>query len=386
MFAVILERLKNNPIPFLYLVIEIGANLKKNYFYNVKIHEQYIRRCIQLAKNGLGTTYPNPLVGSVIVYDGIIIGEGWHKKSGEPHAEVNAVNSVQDKSLLKKATIYVSLEPCSHFGKTPPCCDLIIKNKIPNVVIGTVDPNVKVAGNGIKKLVEAGTKVTVGVLENECNELNKRFFTFHNKKRPYIILKWAESQDGFIAPLEKLEKKPVWITNPYSRQLVHKWRTEEQAILVGTKTVIDDNPKLNARDWSGSNPVRVVLDQKNRISADYHVFDNQAKTIFLTASKPTVEKENSIFEYLNFEQNVAVQIVETLARHQIQSIVIEGGRQTLQTFIDAKLWDEARIFIGSNLFTDGTRAPDLGKHLSQKLALENDQLHLIKNHDSNDNF
>ena len=381
LFAVILERLKNNLIPFLCLVIEIGANLKKNYFYNVKIHEQYIRRCIQLAKNGLGTTYPNPLVGSVIVYEGKIIGEGWHKKSGEPHAEVNAVNSVQDKSLLKKATIYVSLEPCSHFGKTPPCCDLIIKNKIPNVVIGTVDPNVKVAGNGIKKLMEAGINVTVGVLEDECNELNKRFFTFHNKKRPYIILKWAESQDGFIAPKEKSEKKPVWITNPYSRQVVHKWRTEEQAILVGTKTVIDDNPKLNARDWSGNNPVRVVLDQKNRISADYHVFDNQAKTIFLTASKPTVEKENSIFEYLDFEQNVVAQIIASLYQHQIQSIIIEGGRQTLQTFIDANLWDEARIFVGNVAFKTGTKAPKLGENQFNKKTIGNDQLLVSRNYD-----
>lgn len=229
-------------------------------------HEFYMKRCIELAKNGLGTTYPNPLVGSVIVHDGKIIGEGWHKKAGEPHAEVNAVNSVKDKSLLKEATIYVSLEPCSHFGKTPPCCDLIIANKIPNVVVGTVDPFAKVAGNGIKKLIESGKNVTIGILEDECNELNKRFFTFHQKKRPYIILKWAETTDGFIAPISKEEKSPVWITNPYSRQLVHKWRTEEQAILVGTNTVLDDNPKLDARDFSGNNPVRIVLDKSGKIS------------------------------------------------------------------------------------------------------------------------
>ena len=259
----------------------------------MKINEKYIRRCIELARNGLGTTYPNPLVGSVIVYDGKIIGEGWHKKSGESHAEVNAVKAVKDKSLLKKATIYVSLEPCSHFGKTPPCCDLIIKNNIPNVVIGTVDPNVKVAGNGIKKLIEAGIHVTVGVLEEECNALNKRFFTFHKKKRPFIVLKWAESQDGFIAPTEKLEKKPVWITNQYSRQLVHKWRTEEQAILVGTQTAIDDNPKLNARDWSGKNPIRLVIDQNNRIEKNNHIFDNQAVTIVFSKSIDTIKKENS---------------------------------------------------------------------------------------------
>src|SRR4051812_40506857 len=200
-----------------------------------------MKRCIELAKNGLGTTYPNPLVGSVIVHNDKIIGEGWHKKSGEAHAEVNAVNSVKDKSLLKEATIYVSLEPCSHFGKTPPCCDLIIANGIPNIVIGTIDSNSKVAGTGIEKLNEAGKNVTVGILEKQCRELNKRFFTFHEKKRPYIILKWAQSQDGFIAPLSKNEQKPVWITNAFSRQLVHKWRSEEHAILIGSQTVIDDN-------------------------------------------------------------------------------------------------------------------------------------------------
>ncbi|MFV5702816.1 bifunctional diaminohydroxyphosphoribosylaminopyrimidine deaminase/5-amino-6-(5-phosphoribosylamino)uracil reductase RibD [Flavobacterium sp. XS2P12] len=347
----------------------------------MKIHEKYIKRCIELAKNGLGTTYPNPLVGSVIVYEDKIIGEGWHKKAGEPHAEVNAVNSVKDKSLLKKATIYVSLEPCSHFGKTPPCCDLIIKNKIPNVVIGTIDPNVKVAGNGIKKLIEAGIQVTVGILEAECHELNKRFFTFHEKKRPYIILKWAETQDGFIAPLEKNEKKPVWITNLYSRQLVHKWRTEEQAILVGTQTVIDDNPKLNARDWHGNNPIRLVLDQNNRIPEDGHIFDNRVKTILFSKSKTKIEKENTIFEVIDFEQNIAEQIIKALYQHQIQSVIIEGGRQTLQTFIDTNLWDEARIFIGNVQFTAGTKAPILDKNPFEKYSIDNDELIISRNHD-----
>lgn len=347
----------------------------------MKIHEKYIERCIQLAKNGLGTTYPNPMVGSVIVYDNKIIGEGWHRKAGEPHAEVNAINSVKDKSLLDKATIYVSLEPCSHFGKTPPCCDLIIKNKIPNVVIGTVDPNVKVAGNGIKRLIEAGTKVTVSVLENECNELNKRFFTFHQKKRPYIILKWAESQDGFIAPQSKTEQKPVWITNPYSRQLVHKWRSEEQAILVGTQTVIDDNPKLDVRDWTGCNPIRVVLDQNNRIPNNRQVFDNQNKTIVISKTIQNVAQENLIFEIVDLEKNTAQQLAEAMYGHQIQSIIIEGGRQTLQTFIDANLWDEARVFIGTTLFTAGTRAPALSKSYCTKQKIGSDELIISRNHD-----
>ncbi|AOW11185.1 bifunctional diaminohydroxyphosphoribosylaminopyrimidine deaminase/5-amino-6-(5-phosphoribosylamino)uracil reductase RibD [Flavobacterium gilvum] len=347
----------------------------------MKIHEKYIKRCIALAKNGLGATYPNPLVGSVIVYEDKIIGEGWHQKAGEPHAEVNTVNSVKDKSLLKKSTIYVSLEPCSHFGKTPPCCDLIIKNGIPNVVIGTVDPNIMVAGNGIKKLIEAGIHVTVGILEDECNELNKRFFTFHQKKRPYILLKWAQSQDGFIAPLEKSEKKPVWITNSHSRQLVHKWRTEEQSILVGTQTVIDDNPKLNARDWYGNNPIRLVLDQYNRIPKENAVLDNQTKTIVFTNSKTAISEESTTFEVINFEQNIAGQIADLLYKHNIQSVIIEGGLQTLQTFIDANLWDEARIFTGKAFLGNGIKAPLIPKINSEKYTIEEDELTITRNYD-----
>jgi diaminohydroxyphosphoribosylaminopyrimidine deaminase / 5-amino-6-(5-phosphoribosylamino)uracil reductase len=354
----------------------------------VEINEKYIRRCIELAKNGLGTTHPNPMVGSVIVCDGKIIGEGWHKKSGEPHAEVNAVNAVKDKSLLKKSTIYVSLEPCSHFGKTPPCSDLIIENEIPNVVIGTVDPNIKVAGNGIKKLIETGKNVTVGVLESECNELNKRFFTFHEKKRPYVILKWAETQDGFIAPLilrqaqdDIKNRKPVWITNEYSRQLVHKWRSEEQAILVGTKTVIDDNPKLDVRDWTGNNPIRIVLDQNFRIPKESHINDNEVKTIIFSNSLTAINEENCIFEAIDFKNNIAKQILETLHKHQIQSVIIEGGSQTLQTFIDENLWDEARVFIGNKNFETGIKAPILELKKSEKHTIENDKLIIFRNYD-----
>jgi diaminohydroxyphosphoribosylaminopyrimidine deaminase/5-amino-6-(5-phosphoribosylamino)uracil reductase len=238
-----------------------------------------------------------------------------------------------------------------------------------------------VAGNGIKKLIEAGIHVTVGILETECNELNKRFFTFHEKKRPYIILKWAESKDGFIAPLEKLEKKPVWITNQYSRQLVHKWRSEEQAILVGTKTVIDDNPKLDVRDWTGNNPIRVVLDQNNRISNDSHLFDDQIKTIVFSKLKPPVEKENIIFEVIDFEQNIATQVVQRLYEHQIQSLIIEGGGQTLQTFIDSNLWDEALIFIGNIQISEGIKAPIMVKKSFEKLSIGGDELILSRNDD-----
>ena len=344
-------------------------------------HEQYIARCIELAKNGFGTTYPNPMVGSVIVYNGEIIGEGWHQKAGEPHAEVNAIHSVKNPSLLDKATIYVSLEPCSHFGKTPPCCDLIIKNKIPNVVIGTVDSNIKVAGNGIKRLHEAGINVVVGVLEKECYELNRRFFTFHEKKRPYIILKWAQTQDSFIAPTEKEELKPVWITNVQSRQLVHKWRTEEQAILVGTQTVIDDNPQLNARDWEGNNPIRIVIDQRNRIPKTAHIWDNKIKTIVFSNENSIPSSVNTIVEVIDFQQNIAPQIVEKLYQHQIQSVIIEGGAQTLQTFIDATLWDEARIFIGNSTFGTGKKAPVLNTSLSTKERIGTDELLIIRNYD-----
>ena len=344
-------------------------------------HEYFIARCIELAKNGFGTTYPNPMVGSVIVYDGEIIGEGWHRKAGDPHAEVNAIRSVKDPSVLDKSTIYVSLEPCSHFGKTPPCCDLIIENKIPNVVIGTVDSNIKVAGNGIKRLKEAGANVIVGILEKECHELNQRFFTFHEKKRPYIILKWAQTQDGFIAPLEKKEQKPVWITNSYSRQLVHKWRAEEQAILVGTQTVIDDNPQLNARDWNGNNPIRIVIDQNNRIPKTAHVFDNQDKTIVFSKNKAMLASENIIYESIDFQQNIAQQILERLYQHQIQSIIIEGGAQTLQTFIDANLWDEARVFIGNSQFGKGLKAPILNTAPSKKEKIGTDELLIIRNYD-----
>ncbi|GEM58487.1 riboflavin biosynthesis protein RibD [Flavobacterium columnare NBRC 100251 = ATCC 23463] len=335
----------------------------------VKIHQKYISRCIELAKNGLGTTYPNPLVGSVIVHNDLIIGEGWHKKSGEAHAEVNAINSVQNKEVLSESTIYVSLEPCSHFGKTPPCADLIIQHKIPKVVIGTMDPFAKVSGAGIKKLKDAGCEVIVGVLERECQELNKRFFTFHQKKRPYIILKWAETADGFIAPLHKDIQKPVWISNPYSRQLTHKWRTEEQAILIGTQTALDDNPQLNARDWQGTNPIRIVLDKKNKISKENLIFDKSAPTFILDEI------------ILNSSKNSVSSIIEWLHQHQIQSIIIEGGSRTLQHFINHNYWDEARVFKSKNTLLNGIKAPFISSKKIKNSKLLNDELLIFSNYD-----
>ncbi|CAM1354323.1 bifunctional diaminohydroxyphosphoribosylaminopyrimidine deaminase/5-amino-6-(5-phosphoribosylamino)uracil reductase RibD [Tenacibaculum insulae] len=348
-------------------------------------HKKYIKRALQLSKNGLGTTRPNPTVGAVIVYNDKIIGEGFTSVYGENHAEVNAINSVIDKTLLKEATIYVTLEPCSHFGKTPPCADLIVKNQLKNVVIGCVDTNSLVAGKGIERLKNAGINVIVGVLEDACKKHHKRFFTVQNKNRPYIILKWAQSQDGFIAPKTKNEQKPVWISNRYSQQLVHKWRSDEHAILVGTNTVIADNPKLNVRSWSGNNPVRIVLDANLRLSDELHVFDESVKTIvlfdFKSKKKETRRKEcqfersrELIFESIDFSSRAAEQICEVLQKHKIQSVIIEGGTQTLQTFIDAKLWDEARVFTGNITLNNGVVAPVLKGELIKEKSIENDVL------------
>lgn len=341
-------------------------------------HEKYMHRCIQLAKNGLGTTYPNPLVGSVIVYNDEIIGEGWHRKAGEPHAEVNAINSVKDPTLLSQSTIYVSLEPCSHYGKTPPCSDLIIEKNIPNIVIGTIDPFAKVSGNGIQKLKDAGREVTVGVLEKECAELNQRFFTFHTKKRPYIILKWAESADGFIAPKHKEIKQPIWLSNMYSRQLVHKWRSEEQAILVGTQTVLDDNPRLDVRDWKGQNPTRLVLDRQGKIGLDCRIYEGQTKTIVFTEEKK-LAIDQCIFENVIFGNRLVFEMMEIAYKHNIQSVIIEGGKQTLQSFIDASLWDEARIFKTEVTLNEGTKSPEIKGKTQSVLAILEDKLLIVNN-------
>lgn len=335
-----------------------------------------MQRCIDLAQNGLGTTYPNPLVGSVIVCDDEIIGEGWHQKAGLPHAEVNAINSVKNPDLLSKSTIYVSLEPCSHFGKTPPCSDLIIAKNIPNVVIGTVDPFAKVAGTGIQKLKEAGRNVMVGVLEKECQDLNKRFFTFHTQKRPYIILKWAESQDGFIAPKTKSSREPFWISNAYSRQLVHKWRTEEQGILIGTQTVLDDNPSLDARHWKGQNPTRIVLDRKGKIDLSCRIYDGKVKTLVFTEEKKTAI-DQCIFENVIFDNRLVFQMMEILHQHEIQSVIVEGGRQTIQSFVEADLWDEARIFKTELILKEGTKAPEIKGNLLSKKSILNDELLIV---------
>lgn len=340
-------------------------------------------RCVQLAKNGLGTTYPNPLVGSVIVYNQQIVAEGWHYKAGLPHAEVNAISAVKNTSILKNATIYVSLEPCSHFGKTPPCANLIIESGIKKVVIGSLDPNPQVAGRGIKRLTEAGCQVIVGVLEDKCNALNKRFFTFHRKKRPYIFLKWAETADGFIAPKKETRTKtqPVWITNKFSRQIVHKMRAHEQAILVGSHTAAQDNPSLTVRDWTGTNPTRIVIDKNLNLNNNLSIFNAEATTIIFNKQKHASE-ENLIFEKIDFSSKIPKQICDSLFQNKIQSVIIEGGAKTLQTFIDANLWDEAYIFTGNNSFLEGVKAPNLKGELFSEVQIKEDILKFFKNPNS----
>lgn len=354
----------------------------------MKIHEKYINRCIVLAKNGHGATYPNPMVGSVIVHNNKTIGEGWHQKAGKPHAEVHAINAVKNKELLKYSTIYVNLEPCSHYGKTPPCSDLIVRSKIPNVVIGALDTNSLVSGKGVEHLVKNGCKVEVGILEEECLELNKRFYTFHNKKRPYIILKWAESKDGFIDVDRNVNSiknaKSTLISNNYSRQLVHQFRAEEQAILIGTETAIKDNPRLDVRNMSGTNPIRVVLDKTLRIPTEYHIFDGSVKTIVFV-DKPTVVNphyskiQNLLIESINFEESVIEQLLSVLHQHEIQSVIVEGGKQLLESFINQNYWDEARVFVGSSFFINGVKAPFLKGIKKQETTIFDNTLTIYQN-------
>lgn len=336
---------------------------------------------MQIARNGLGTARPNPSVGAVIVYKDKIIAEGFTSNYGGNHAEVNAVNAVVNKSLLKEATIYVTLEPCAHFGKTPPCADLIIKYSFKKVVIGTLDTNSLVAGKGVERLKNAGIEVIVGVLVEECKRHHKRFFTNQNKKRPYVVLKWAESKDGFIAPNHKEEQQPVWISNQYSQQIVHKLRSREHAILVGTNTVLADNPKLNVRSWSGNSPIRIVLDKNLRLPNSLLVFDNSVKTIFITKTKSdtTLKNHNIIFEQIDFDGNVVKQILEVLQKYRIQSLIVEGGAKTLQAFINENLWDEAWVFVGDVKLIGGVKVPRFDAKLAHQQKIKNDILKVYIN-------
>lgn len=321
-----------------------------------------MKRCLQIAQQALGSARPNPMVGAIVVHQNKIIGEGFTSAYGGPHAEVNAIASVRNKALLKDSTLYVSLEPCNHFGKTPPCTQLIKDSKIPRVVIGCLDDHPLVAGKGVETLKSAGVTVTVGVLKNQCQRHHKRFFTFHNKKRPYVILKWAETTDGFIAPNKKLLQRPVWISNTYSRQLTHKWRAEEQAILVGKQTVLADNPSLTVRDWTGNHPTRVIVgrhfDDFNE--ASYAVFNTAAETIKITIQK---------------NRPFAQQVLKQLHERNISSVIVEGGSFVLHKFIEENLWDEARVFKSAVALRTGLPAPTIQFQPSKSISIANDQLY-----------
>ena len=333
-----------------------------------------MQRCLQLAKLGAGTVAPNPMVGAVLVYNNQIIGEGYHQQYGQAHAEVNCINSVKqsDKAFIKNSTLYVSLEPCAHFGKTPPCVDLIITSRIPTVVIGCRDSFEQVNGKGIKKLQHAGITVITGVLQQRALDVNKHFFTFHNKKRPYLILKWAQTNDGFIA---KKDFTAIKISNALSNRLVHRWRSEAPAILVGYNTALQDNPSLTNRYWSGNNPIRLVIDRQLQLPVSVKLFDGMVKTIVFNQLKQ--QQENNIrFHQLAAEQNLLPTLLTALYQLNIQSVLVEGGALLLQSFIDQGYWDEARIITNQTLQTgDGIAAPHLkNSQHSSSFYLNNDRI------------
>jgi diaminohydroxyphosphoribosylaminopyrimidine deaminase/5-amino-6-(5-phosphoribosylamino)uracil reductase len=338
-------------------------------------HEIYMKRCLELAGNGRGSVSPNPLVGCVIVYEGTIIGEGWHNIYGGPHAEVNAINQVSDHGFLSKSTLYVNLEPCSHWGKTPPCADLIIEKKIPRVVIGSQDAHTAVDGKGILKLREAGIEVTVGVLEEEATKLNARFFTFQKEKRPYIILKWAQTRDGFLARPDYTSK---WITTPASRMLVHQWRAEEDAVMVGTNTALYDNPQLTCRAAPGEDPMRLVIDRQGRLPQTHYLFDGCAPT-FVFTEKPFPNRENveAVTDVHFMDELFVKDMQDWMYGKNIQSVIIEGGAHLLQTFIAADAWDEARVFTGDIFFGEGIAAPDIKTIPSEVHSLGTDDLSIF---------
>lgn len=341
---------------------------------------KFMRRCLELAARAEGLTYPNPMVGAVLVYKGMIIGEGYHLKAGGPHAEVIAINSVADQSRLRESTLYVNLEPCSHFGKTPPCADYIISHSIPRIVVGATDSSDKVSGKGLSKLRKAGCEVISGVMEEEARRLNKRFFTFHEKKRPYITLKWAQSADGYLDILrsENYNIEPTWITGKPERALVHKWRAEEEAILAGAGTVRADNPKLNVRDWKGRNPLRLVLSGSGGIGKEASLLTDGGKTVVFTNNRDS-DFRGSIKILLDDKAPACIQIAEYLYQSGIQSLLIEGGAKLLEHFISNGLWDEARIFSGEKYFENGVMAPALKGTLFSKTVFGSSILEVYLN-------
>ncbi|MEO8759353.1 MAG: bifunctional diaminohydroxyphosphoribosylaminopyrimidine deaminase/5-amino-6-(5-phosphoribosylamino)uracil reductase RibD [Bacteroidia bacterium] len=338
----------------------------------------YMQRCLVLAAKGLGNVAPNPMVGCVIVHNDIIIGEGYHQKYGEAHAEVYAIASVADKSLLAESTVYVSLEPCSHQGKTPPCSNLLIKYKVKRVVVGCLDTNPLVAGKGIASLRNADIEVITGVLENEARELNKRFFTYHEKKRPYIILKWAQTKDNFISKMSPFTREENWITNKDSQQLVHIWRAEVQAILIGTNTAILDNPSLTVRLAEGENPIRILIDKDLKVPVTNLIFSDEAATVVFTDMDRS-NRNNISYYKIDFTKNIIPQILETLFHLKITSVIIEGGTHTLQSFIDLNLWDEARVFTANKDFYVGIKAPVVIGKKTSDVMIGDDKLTILLN-------
>ena len=320
--------------------------------------EKYMWRCLQLARNGLCGAAPNPMVGAVVVCDGRIIGEGYHVRCGEAHAEVNALRSVADPSLLKRSTVYVSLEPCAHFGKTPPCADLLVEKQVPRVVVGCQDPFARVAGRGIEKLRQAGCQVTVGVLERECRFLNRRFITFHTLRRPYVTLKWAQSADGYIGV--RRAGLPVRLSSPLTAILVHKRRSEHAAIMVGTDTALLDNPSLTVRHWYGQNPVRVVPDRELRLPVSLHLFDGTVPTLVFTQSNRHPDSPNTCYVEADFgDGRLLPQVMQMLHERNLQSLLVEGGSRLLQTFLEAGLWDEIYVETSPVRLGGGVKAPQV---------------------------
>jgi diaminohydroxyphosphoribosylaminopyrimidine deaminase/5-amino-6-(5-phosphoribosylamino)uracil reductase len=345
---------------------------------------KYMYRCLQLAQLGVGYVAPNPMVGAVLVYNDEIIGEAYHHRYGEPHAEPNAIYSVVDKELLKQSTLYVNLEPCSYYGQTPPCADLIVKYQIPRVVIGTLDPNPKVAGRGVEILQNAGIEVIVGVLEDECRELNKRFFIFQEQKRPYILLKWAQTKDGFIDKKRKdNSESPLIISNNFTQKLTHQMRSENQSILVGINTVLLDNPSLTVRHWSGKSPIRIAIDRQGLIPSDYNLMDGSALTIIFTEIEKQNQK-NVEFVKINFETNILPAILRKLYERNIHSVLVEGGAQLLNSFIQLGWWDEANVEISPQTIVDGVLAPAFLFQPIRRKSYDDHEWLLFKN--SNTNF
>ncbi len=340
--------------------------------------EKYMRRCLELAKNGLGNVSPNPLVGCVIVHNDKIIGEGFHRKYGEAHAEVNAINSVQNPALLPESTLYVNLEPCAHYGKTPPCSNLIIEKKIPKVVVGCIDSFSEVAGKGVEKMQRAGIEVITGVLEKESIRLNAPFFTFHTLKRPYIVLKWAQTLDGFIDIDRKYpNEEDNWISSPYSKQLVHWLRRQIDGILIGKNTALNDNPQLTTRLVSGKNPVRLIIDFDNQLPRNLHIFDQNTSTVIFTR-QPQPNVRSLEYVAVNDKSQTLNEVLHYCYRNHIQTIMVEGGAETLQLFIDNNLWDEALVFVGEKTFGQGLPAPAIRRKAHTVYPFFNDKiLHFV---------